>query len=64
MNIKSKVEALEARIPCTAVGTSCPNCEDLRRVLGREYGGSFPAIVHTPEACAEMYRNLEKAYED
>jgi hypothetical protein len=63
MNIKSRVEGLEAKIPCTVAATSCLNCEGLRRALGREYGGSFPAIVHTPEACAELYRNLEKAYE-
>jgi hypothetical protein len=63
MNIKSRVEGLEAKIPCIEEGAPCPNCEGLQRALGREYG-DLPAIIHTPEACAELYRNLEKAYGD
>ncbi|MBA3804104.1 MAG: hypothetical protein H0X14_00085 [Acidobacteria bacterium] len=62
MSIKSKVEQIERRVQAVEEDNApCPNCIGVRASLARVYGG-FTPIIHSPAACGDMHRSLEKAY--
>lgn len=62
MNIKNRVERIEAGQSSAHDGEPCPNCAGLRAALAREYGDEFPPFIHSAQACAELHRNIVKIY--